>query len=87
MQETIGMFYPLVLFVLFTVIIVVVLVQVFGTYRAKANILREEAYRKLSELATAAEQQSAEEQKKIANALENIQIRLAAIEKILRDVE
>lgn len=87
MQETISMFYPLVLFVLFTVIIVVVLVQVFGTYRAKANILREEAYRKLSEQATAAEQQAAEEQKKIANALENIQARLVSIEKILHDVE
>ncbi len=87
MQETIGMFYPLVLFVLFTIIIVVVLIQVFGTYRAKASILREEAYRKLSEQATAAEQKAAEEQTKIANALEDIRTRLAAIEKMLRDVE
>jgi PHD/YefM family antitoxin component YafN of YafNO toxin-antitoxin module len=87
MQETIGMFYPLVEYVLVTVIIVVVLVQLFGTYKAKANIMREEAYRKLSEQATAAEQKAVEEQKKIADALEDMRARLTAIEKMLRDVE
>lgn len=87
MQETIGMFYPLVLFVLFTVILVVALVQIFSTYRAKASILREEAYRKLSEQATAAEQKAAAQQEKIAEALEDLRTRVAAIEKMLRDVE
>jgi biopolymer transport protein ExbB/TolQ len=86
-QEILGMFYPLVIFVLFTVIVVVVLVQVFELYRAKANILREEAYRKLSEQATAAELKTVEEQKKIAEALEDMQARLASIEKLLREVE
>jgi uncharacterized membrane protein len=87
MQNIIGMFYPLVLYVLFTVIVVVVLVQVFGTYRAKSNIMREEAYQKLSERATTAEQKAADQQQKIAESLEDIRVRLAAIEKTLHDVE
>jgi len=86
-QEILSMFYPLVIFVLFTVIVVVVLIQVFEIYRSKANILREEAYRKLSEQATAAEEKAVEEQKKIAETLEDMQARLASIEKMLREVE
>lgn len=86
-KEILAMFYPPVLFVLFTVIIVVVLVQVFSSYRARMSITREEAYRKLSEQATHAEQKLADEQKKISETLEDMRARLAAIEKMLRDVE
>ena len=87
MTEVPGTFFALAIFVLATIIIVVVLVQVFSSYRARMSITREEAYRKLAEQATTAEQKSVDEQKKAAKALEDIHQRLAAIEKILRDVE
>ena len=87
MSEIPGTFFALAIFVLSTIIIVVVLVQVFSSYRAKMSITREEAYRKLAEQATNAEQKSADEQQKAAKALEDIHLRLAAIEKMLREVE
>ena len=87
MTEIPGTFFAMMILILFTIIIVVVLVQVFSSYRARMSITREEAYRKLAEQATTAEQKSAEEQKKIAEALEDMRARLAAIEKMLREVE
>ena len=86
MTEIQGSFFEMMMLILFTIIIVVALVKVFTTYRAKSNIMREEAYRKLSEQATAAEQKAVEEQKKITEALEDMRARLAAIEKMLREV-
>jgi Tfp pilus assembly protein PilO len=85
--EILGMFYPLTLFVLITVIVVVLLWQGMAIARAKVSGEREEQYRKLAELATTAEQKAADEQQKIAEALEDMRARLAAIEKTLRDVE
>ena len=86
MTEIQAPFFAIMLLILFTIIIVVTLVQVFSTYRAKSNVMREEAYRKLSEQATAAEQKAVDEQKKITEALEEMRVRLAAIEKMLREV-
>jgi flagellar biosynthesis/type III secretory pathway M-ring protein FliF/YscJ len=86
-EEILAMLYPPIALTLITIIIIVILVQVFSSYRARMSITREEAYRKLAEQATAAEQKSADEQQKAAKALEEINHRLAAIEKILRDVE
>jgi hypothetical protein len=85
--EIIGMFYPLLLFILITVIVVALLWQGFATYRARAILAREEAYRKLAEQASTAEQKAAQEQQKIAIALDDLRLRVAAIEKILREVE
>jgi hypothetical protein len=44
-------------------------------------------YQKLAEQATTAEQKSAEAQQKTAEALEDIRTRLAAIEKLLKEVQ
>jgi hypothetical protein len=85
--EILSMFYPLILFVLITAIIVVVIWQGASIAKARMSVAREEAYRKLSEQAAGAEQISAEAQQKTAEALEDIRTRLAAIEKLLRDVE
>jgi hypothetical protein len=87
MIEVQGSFFALMMIVLLTIIIIVTLVQVFSTFRAKSNLMREEAYRKLSEQATTAEQKAVDEQKKISESLEDIRVRLAAIEKMLREVE
>jgi len=82
-----GMAYALISSALIVVVIVVVVIQGFGTYRAKMSLAREEAYRKMAEQALAAAQKSIEEEQKIAATLEEMRTRLAAIEKILREVE
>lgn len=82
-----GMAFTLVVLVLITIVIVVVIWQSFATRRARMSVEREEAYRRLAGQATAAEQKSADEQQKAAKTMEEISHRLAAIEKILRDVE
>ena len=87
MTEIQGPFFAMILFILLTIIIVVLLVQVFSSYRARMSITREEAYRKLAEQATTAEQKVAEQQQKTAEALEAMRTHLASIEKLLRDVE
>lgn len=79
--------FALVVLALVTTVIVVVIWQSFATRRARMSVEREEAYRKLAEQATSAEQKSADEQQKAAKTLEEINHRLVAIEKILRDVE
>jgi uncharacterized MAPEG superfamily protein len=85
--EILGMFYPLTLFVLITVIVVVLLWQGMAIAKAKVSGEREEQYRKLAEQAATAEQKSADAQQKTAEALEDMRARLAAIEKLLSEVQ
>jgi hypothetical protein len=75
-----GMNFVLGLLVLITVIIVVSIWQFATTQRAKASIAREEAYRKLAE-------ESLKTQTEIADALKEMRPKLAAVEKLLREVE
>ena len=84
---TIGLAYSLITSTVFVIIVVVLLIQGFGAYRAKMSLVREEAYRKMAEEALATNRKLAEDQHKIAAVLEDMQTRLAAIEKILREVE
>ncbi len=85
--EILGMFYPIVLFILITTIIVVVIWQGASMAKARMSAAREEAYRKLAEQSIAADQKSIEIQQHTVESLEDIRVRLAAIEKMLRDVE
>jgi cell division protein FtsB len=75
-----GMTFVLGLLTLATIIIVVSIWQFAANERAKASIAREEAYRKLAE-------ESAKTQAEIAQALKEMRPQLAAIEKLLRQVE
>lgn len=84
--EAWGMIFALVLFALITVLIVVVVWQGFATWRARASVAREEAYRKLAEQSAAAQQRTAEEEQKISEDLGDLRARVATIEKLLRDV-
>lgn len=61
--------------------------QIFGTWRARMAVSREDAYRALAQEATAAQQQIAAEQQKIAAALTELRERVSAIERLLREVE
>lgn len=82
-----GMFFALGLLALVTVVIVVAIWQSFATRRAKMSVEREEAYRKLAEQAMDSQQKTALESQKIAEGIEELRTRVAAIEKILREVE
>ena len=67
-------------------LILLVVWQGFETWRARAFVAREEAYRKVAEQSAAAQQRTAEEQQKISEDLGDLRARVAAIEKLLRDV-
>ena len=82
-----GIFFFLGLLVLITVVIVVVVWQSFLTRRARMSIEREAAYQTLAEQAAASQQKTATETQKIAEGVEELRTRIAAIEKILREVE
>jgi cell division protein FtsB len=84
--ETFGMFFVLGILALITTLIVVVVWQTFVTWRARMSVEREEAYRKLADQATSALQKTAEEQEKIGEGMEELRTRVAAIERMLREV-
>jgi biopolymer transport protein ExbB/TolQ len=85
--EIIGMFYPIVVIIGVIVIIVVVLWQGMNVAKTQIRGDQTEQYRKLAEQATSAEQKAADSQQKIAEALEDMRTRLAAIEKLLSEVQ
>lgn len=87
MTEIPGWLFFLGISILPMIFFIVLIVQLFSSYKAKASLERDEAYRKLAEQAASAQQKSTDEQQKAAKALEDINQRLAAIEKMLRDVE
>jgi biopolymer transport protein ExbB/TolQ len=82
-----GMLFVLGLLALITILIVVVIWQSFTTRRARMSVEREEAYRRLAEQLTDAQQITAQEQHNLSKSVDEIQTRIAAIEKILREVE
>lgn len=83
-DEFAGMGFALFILMLLTILAVVLVWQGFKTWQikttSKADIAREEAYRKLAEEAISAQQ-------KIAEDLSELRIRIVSIEKILRDVD
>ena len=70
-----------------TVIFVVVLWQGMAVARAEIAGKQTTHYEKLAEQATHAEQKSADAQQRTAEALEDMRARLAAIEKLLSEVQ
>jgi len=70
-----------------TVVIVVILWQGMSVAKTQMSVDQRDQYSKLAEQATAAEQKSADAQQKTAEALEDIRVRLAAIEKLLSEVQ
>ena len=70
-----------------TIILVVVLWQGMSVARTEISGKQTTKYEKLAEQAANAEQKSADAQQKTAEALEDMRARLAAIEKLLREVQ
>ena len=79
-----GMAFVLVILALITIIAVVAISQVLKNTRAKTismtEIARDEAYRKLAEEAVSIQQKMAED-------LADLRVRIASMEKMLREVE
>jgi hypothetical protein len=86
-SDLIGSFYPIIIIIGVVVIVVVVLWQGMSVAKTEIGGKQTTQYEKLAEQAVAAEQKSAEAQQKTAEALEDMRARLAAIEKLLRDVQ
>ncbi len=68
-------------------IIIVAIIQVSITARARMSVAREDAYHKLAEQSASVDQKTSEELQKISSDLSEIRNRLSGIEKILREVE
>lgn len=75
-----GMWFAFGLITLITLILVVVIWQLFATRRAHAVLARDEAYRKLTEAVTEAQQRTSED-------LADIRQRVERIEQVLKEVE
>jgi hypothetical protein len=75
-----GMWFAFGLMALITLILVVVIWQLFATRRAHAALTRDDAYKKLAEAATEAQRKSAED-------LADLRERVIRIEKMLKEVE
>ena len=67
-------------------IVIVLIWQAFGTWRARMSIAREEAYRKLAEENLSAQTRMAVQQQRIADDLTSINERVEGIEKLLKEV-
>lgn len=83
-QELVGV---IGIFVLLTCVITVAIWQVAASVRAKANIAREAAYRSLAERAVAAQENVDKQFGETKAQLADLQVRFAAMEKILSQVE
>ncbi|GAA4536352.1 hypothetical protein [Amycolatopsis samaneae] len=76
-QEIIGLTG---VFVLITVVLTVAIVQLASTWRAKAALAREHEYRTLADRATRSQEET-------ERRLADVQDRLRAIERVLKEVE
>ena len=76
-----------VLIVAVTIVVVVILWQGMSVAKTQISADQLQKYQKLAEQATTAEQKSADAQEKTAAALEDMRTRLAAVEKLLREVQ
>ena len=77
----------IVIIVAITVVVVVVLWQGMSVAKTEIGGKQTTQYEKLAEQAVNAEQKSADAQQKTAEVLEDMRSRLAAIEKLLSDVQ
>lgn len=73
--------------ILFTALVVVVIVQVAATWRARMSVAREEGYRRLSEEATVVQQRTSQQLEAIHAELAAVRERTTALERVLKEVE
>ncbi|MEO6086760.1 MAG: hypothetical protein ABIQ18_26965 [Umezawaea sp.] len=83
-QETLGVAG---VFILLTVVITVTIWQLAVSWRARAALRREDAYRVLAESAAAAQQNTDRQLTEISARLDEVRTRLGEIERVLKEVE
>lgn len=76
-----------VLFLVVGAIAVVLIWQVFATWRAKVLLAREDAYRKLAERSIVTEMETREDLLKLSENMADLQKRMISIEKVMREIE
>lgn len=83
-QETLGVAG---VFILLTVVITVTIWQLATSWRARAALRREDAYRVLAESAAATQENTDRRLAEIGAQLDEVRTRLGEIERVLKDVE
>lgn len=82
-----GTIFVMVMSALGVALVIVLIWQIFATQRARAVLTREDEYRKLSERATAAQEQTAQDLSRMAAELADLRTRAAEMERVLKEVE
>ncbi|MEN3614474.1 hypothetical protein [Plantactinospora sp. ZYX-F-223] len=77
----------LAIFTLVTAVVVVVIWQVFATWRAKTVQSHEQEYRKLAQTVAATQQTIAQHLDDTSTQLADLHDRLTAVERLLREVD
>lgn len=81
-----GILMGIVVVVLATIILITLIIQVTGAWRARGQVAQDSAYRELAETTAAAQADAREALERQGAELSEIKERLIAIEKLLRDV-
>lgn len=69
------------------VIVVVVIIQLAATWRARMSVVREEAYRRLAEEATQAQQKTSQQMERVLAELTELRERTSQMQRVLKEVE
>ncbi|MFI0480211.1 hypothetical protein [Actinomadura sp. 9N215] len=76
-----------VLFIVVGAVAIVLIWQVFATWRAKVQLAREDAYRKLAERSITTEMETREDLLRISENLADLQKRMTSIERVMREID
>ncbi|RFS87312.1 hypothetical protein D0T12_03495 [Actinomadura spongiicola] len=82
-----GILIGAVLFIVIGAVAIVLIWQVFATWRAKVQLAREDAYRKLAERSLRTEMETREDLLRISENLADLQKRMTSIERVMREID
>jgi hypothetical protein len=86
-----SVFFVLGIMAIFAVVVSILIWQVFRTRQAtiesRAQIAREEAYRRLAEEGVSVQNRTAAELTQLTEGMADLRVRVATIERVLREVE
>jgi len=86
-EAAIAIVSTIAVFLTVTIIICVVVWQIFATARARMSVAREEAYRQLAEESAQALDRTAAELERHTAAVDELRARTAELERMLKEVE
>lgn len=87
MIEVHGIWFVVAMTAIIALVIMVGIWQFAATMRARASVAREQAYEQLAARAAEAEEQTSRQLERLAADTRELRDRVAAIEKMLREVE